>query len=51
MRARRSGRRGQNHHFEGAAPHERRAEFDAVWTDSIAALARAALQRLGRPGS
>jgi ABC-type Na+ transport system ATPase subunit NatA len=35
VRARRSGRRGQNHHFEAAAPHERRAEFDAVWTDSL----------------
>jgi aspartate racemase len=31
-----------------AVPHERRAEFDAVLTDSIDALARAALQRLGR---
>jgi aspartate racemase len=31
-----------------AVPHERRGEFDAVLTDSIDALARAALQRMGR---
>jgi aspartate racemase len=31
-----------------AVPHDRRAEFDAVLTDSIDALARAALQRYGR---
>lgn len=34
-----------------AVPHERRSEFDAVLTDSIDALARAALARYGREGA